>query len=92
VLKREELANPESCLNKARDEEMIFVLLARDAAAPAAIRAWVEKRIFLGKNIRKDDQIQDALRAAAAMENKTVKCQLCPGGYSDGKCRHGAGW
>ncbi len=49
MLKRDELADPTSCLNRARDDEMTFVLLGRDAAAPAAIRAWAEERIRLGK-------------------------------------------
>lgn len=44
MIKSEELANPNSCLNKARNNEMLFVLLARDPAAPAAIRAWIAER------------------------------------------------
>ena len=39
--KTDELADPTSCLNKARDDERLFVLLARDPAAPVTIRAWV---------------------------------------------------
>ena len=45
--KHEELTNPLSCLSRARHNEMTFVLLGRDAAAPAAIRAWVKERIRL---------------------------------------------
>lgn len=33
--KTEELLAPFSCLNKANDNELIFVLLARDEAAPS---------------------------------------------------------
>lgn len=68
MLKREELTNPESCLNRARDDEHVFVLLGRDPAAPAAIRAWVEERIRLGKNAPGDPQLADAAFAAAEME------------------------
>jgi hypothetical protein len=47
----------------------VFVLLARDAAAPAAIRAWIEERIKLGKNNRQDAQIVEAEHCAREMEN-----------------------
>ena len=58
--KRDELAHPTSCLNKARDDEWLFVLLGRDAAAGAAVRAWIEERIRLGKNQRDDPKIREA--------------------------------
>lgn len=58
------------CLTRARWEEMIFVLLARDRAAPVAIRAWVEERIRLGKNTRDDAQITEALACAATMDDE----------------------
>lgn len=68
MIKRDELRNPSSCLNKARDDEMLFVLLGRDAAAPAAIYAWIEERIRLGKNQPNDPQIMEALQCARTME------------------------
>lgn len=72
--KNQELTNPQSCLSRARGDEMTFVLLGRDAAAPAAIRAWVEERVRLGKNSRTDSQILDALKTARLMElERTVK-------------------
>lgn len=58
--KREELVNPKSCMNRARDDEMTFVLLGRDKAAPAAVRAWIQERIRLGKNVATDPQIMEA--------------------------------
>lgn len=58
--KRDELLEPTSCLNKAAENEMLFVLLGRDGAAPAAVRAWIEERIRLGKNARADPQILEA--------------------------------
>lgn len=66
--KSAELAAPNSCLNKARADEMLFVLLARDPAAPAAIRAWVAERIRLGKNLPDDPQLQEALECARLMD------------------------
>jgi hypothetical protein len=70
VIKREELTNPASCMSRARDDEMVFVLLARDAAAPYAIRSWVQERIRLGKNQPGDPQIEEALSCAARMEER----------------------
>jgi hypothetical protein len=58
--KRDELNDPRSCLSRARADEMLFVLLERDLAAPAAIREWIEERIRLGKNQREDAQITEA--------------------------------
>ena len=68
MIKREELTNPKSCMSRAKDDEMTFVLLGRDAAAPATIRFWVDERIRLGKNCLMDPQIVEALECAASME------------------------
>lgn len=38
--KNQELATPSSCLNKAADDEPIFVLRANDPIAPAVVRFW----------------------------------------------------
>lgn len=61
MLKRDELNHPESCLTKAREDEMLFVLLARDAAAPATIAFWIEERIRLGLNRRGDAKMLAAM-------------------------------
>jgi len=67
MIKSEELTNPKSCMNRALDYEMTFVLLGRDPAAPVAIRAWVAERIRLGKNDAYDAQIIEALHCANCM-------------------------
>jgi hypothetical protein len=66
--KAEELKNPNSCMNRAFLTEMTFILLARDIAAPATIREWCRLRCLHGKNTAKDEQIQEALACADAME------------------------
>lgn len=66
--KRDELTDSKSCLNRAHDDELLFVLLARDPAAPVAIRTWVDERIRLGKNAASDPQIVEALECARRME------------------------
>ncbi len=70
MIKREELSNPNSCMNKARDDEMTFVLLGRDPAAPEAIRHWAARRVYLGKNEYDDPQITEALAVADEMERQ----------------------
>lgn len=73
--KRDEIEYTESCLNKARDNERLFVLLARDPAAPIAIRAWVKERLRLGKNVLTDAQIIEALDCANLMEVERVEVE-----------------
>jgi hypothetical protein len=75
MIKRDEIEHTESCFNKASDSERLFVLLARDPAAPVAIRAWVAERIRLGKNQLVDDQIVEALECASLMETERVEIE-----------------
>jgi len=77
MLKRDELEDNNSCLNKAHDGERLFVLLARDPAAPIAIRAWVAERIRLGKNVLEDAQIAEALDCANRMDRERVMPNMC---------------
>lgn len=58
--KSQELSDPNSCLNKAGDDELLFVLLARDEAAAATVEYWIDKRISLGKNEWDDPKITEA--------------------------------
>ena len=64
----EEVQNPLSCLNRAKPNELVFVLLGRDVAAPGVIRMWCAKRVTMQKNTWDDDQIVEALTLADAME------------------------
>lgn len=68
--KKDELSREHTCMRHAHPEEMVFVLLSRDAAAPVAIRAWVKERLRLGKNVETDPQIVEALICAAVMEDE----------------------
>jgi hypothetical protein len=40
MLKRDELATQTSCLNRAADDEPVFVLRANDENAPAIVCTW----------------------------------------------------
>lgn len=68
MLKRDEIEHTKSCFNKASDGERLFVMLARDPAAPVAIRAWIAERLRIGKNTASDEQIREAFECAALME------------------------
>jgi hypothetical protein len=91
VRKRDELTNPASCMSRARDDEWTFVLLGRDAAAPATVHFWVGERIRLGKNKCNDPQIIEALDWADAVEaeqrgpRKPDLSTECPGHRRGGK-------
>lgn len=67
--KFQELTDPNSCMSKAFLNEMTFVLLARDVAAPAVIREWCRLRctVYM-KNKPDDPQIVEALACADEME------------------------
>lgn len=67
MTKSEELSNQNSCLNKALMDELVFVLLARDQAAPVAIKAWIDERIRLGLNTPQDAKIISAEESVRLM-------------------------
>ena len=68
MLKREELEFPTSCLNKAADDEPIFVLRAKDPCAPAAILAWANNRITQGIDTAGSSKIAEAIQIGRQME------------------------
>jgi hypothetical protein len=45
MLKRDELKDPNSCLNRSDEAEPLFVLRANDDNAPAAVAAWARDYI-----------------------------------------------
>ena len=75
MIKRDEIEDTESCFNKAGDAERLFILLARDPAAPVAIRAWIAERLRLGKNQPGDEQIREAFECANHMEMERVEIE-----------------
>lgn len=67
MTKIETISDPNSCLNKAKDDEPVFILLGRDMDAPMTIEKWCDFRVQSGKNKFEDEQIQDALNVSAQM-------------------------
>lgn len=74
--KSDEISHENSCFNRAGQDEIMFVLLARDEAAPDTIRMWVRERISRGKNEPHDEQILEALQCARFMEIQRLHRQL----------------
>ena len=65
--KRDELADPDSCLNKADDDEPIFVLRAHDPLASTCVRSWAAAAAQ--DTVHNDAKIQSANMLADTMDN-----------------------
>ena len=66
MIKRDELSDPTSCLNRAAEDEPVFVLRATDMCAPDTILFWILSRLTAGRN-QDDDQIKEAQAVASNM-------------------------
>ena len=44
--KQFELKDPNSCLNRAQDNEMLFVIRSHDVCAAETVRDWCQRRIL----------------------------------------------
>lgn len=64
MLKFLELRSPTSCLNKASNEEPVFVLRAKDSMAPQTVRLWAS----MSHGIHEEDKVDEAFKCAAHME------------------------
>ncbi len=74
--KKDEISKTATCLHSALPDEMVFVLLGRDQAAPVAIRQWAQERIALGKNVYADPQIVEAFECARTMERERLEVRM----------------
>jgi len=68
MTKREEIEDPNSCLNRGPDDELKFVIRAPDITASGTVRDWVRRRLAAGKNQPDDVQIEEALAWAEKAE------------------------
>lgn len=64
MLKRDELANPASCINKAASDEPVFVLRAKDPLAAQAVRLWAA----MADGRHEPEKRQEALDLADRMD------------------------
>jgi len=65
MIKRLELSTPTSCLNKASDDEPVFVLRAKDPIAAMVVRYWAD----YAKGDHEAAKIREAFRLADAMDD-----------------------
>ena len=66
MLKKDELATATSCLNKAADNEPIFVLRAKDPHAAVTVRIWAE--IASHWRTHEPEKIKEAMDLANSMD------------------------
>lgn len=64
AIKRDEVADPNSCLNRAADDEPVFVLRAKDPLAAKLVEDWAARALLAGLH---EDKHQAAFRYAQAM-------------------------
>lgn len=65
-----ERQDPNSCWNKAREDERVFILLERDRATPIVVAVWIVVRIALGLNQPGDAQLTEAADFVRAVLDK----------------------
>lgn len=63
--KRRLLSDPNSCLNRASDDELVFLLVGKDESSPCAVRVWANSAELQGCGAAK---VQEARAIADAME------------------------
>lgn len=51
--KADEIADPQSCLNRSAADEPVFVLCARDQSAPGIVQRWMTQAARDGVNADK---------------------------------------
>jgi hypothetical protein len=70
------------CYAKAELDEPMFVLLGRDASAPAVVRDWADRREFMIDNGQKPESdramVTEARECATAMEVFRASRKLAP--------------
>lgn len=62
--KADELRSNTSCLNKAANDEPLFVLRAKDPVAPMTVRLWAS----MAEGIHEQEKIDEAIATADQME------------------------
>jgi hypothetical protein len=61
--------NSDLCIQKAFDDERLFVLMARDKTAPEVVRFWAT----INKDIQPEWKIKEALDCANEMERNCAE-------------------
>lgn len=61
MTKAGERDRPDSCWNRAEDDEPVFVLRARDKAAILAVLSWIRATLIMRPNEETGQQIHEAM-------------------------------
>lgn len=57
------------CLQKAFDDERLFVLMTRDVSAPSTVLEWIKLSIWS----QPDEKLREAFECALEMKNRFVE-------------------
>ncbi len=71
MIKSDEIAQPNSCLNKAASDEPVFVLRAKDPHAPGAVEHWATNAEATG--LHEPHKIAEARAFANAMRDWRIE-------------------
>jgi hypothetical protein len=69
--KKHELGNIESTLNKAGDDEMLFILRAQDISSPLVILEWIK----INFETAQEGKLQEAFNTALEIRRNTFRKQ-----------------
>lgn len=58
--------NTDTCLQKAFEDEKLFVLMARDNTAPYVVLEWIK----MNMSTQPDDKLREAFECALEMKNR----------------------
>lgn len=70
MTKLEMISDPNSCLNKAADDEIVFTLRSKDPEAAETIRDWARRRVAHCYDEADSPKILDALQIADAIDKQ----------------------
>lgn len=96
MLKVDEIADQNSCLNKAADDEPVFVLRAHDPLAIGTVLHWIEGAEFVGIHLDKLDDARalvERMRDWQEAQRETKrKCSRCWGEGQIADSEEGEPW
>ena len=67
MTKAENMKDPQSCLNKAAQDEPVFILRAKDPLAATVVACWAA--LAMSEGIHEQSKIDGALDVAKAMRD-----------------------
>ena len=74
MYKHEELSTPNSCLNAARPNELVFVIRAKDPLAAQTVRLWAD--MAEGSGLHEPDKVDAARKWADMAEEQRTRMKI----------------